>query len=160
MRLGNECYTVGKPVYFPFKWCHIRKEHAFLMSSRAEYLGCAHEYFAKSSLPNSLFCCWLLFGGLGGLMAEESRHTGNLIIYSFNKQECLEEPHTATAAWILLLMLVTSRVNLQRKLPLDKTGSLWQSHQVFVVYTQAAMKSHNSLLECSLPLKFHMYYKF
>ena len=25
MLLGNESYTVGKPDYFPFKWCHICK---------------------------------------------------------------------------------------------------------------------------------------
>ena len=30
MLLGNKSYTVGKPVYFPFKWCHICKEHAFV----------------------------------------------------------------------------------------------------------------------------------
>ena len=28
MLLDNTSYTVGKPVYFPFKWCHICKEHA------------------------------------------------------------------------------------------------------------------------------------
>lgn len=26
----NKSYTIGKPVYFPFRWCHICKEHAFL----------------------------------------------------------------------------------------------------------------------------------
>ena len=29
MLLGNTSYTVGKPIYFPFKWCHICKEHVF-----------------------------------------------------------------------------------------------------------------------------------
>ena len=29
MLLGNKSYTVGKPVYFPFKFCHICKEYAF-----------------------------------------------------------------------------------------------------------------------------------
>ena len=39
------------------------------MSSRAEYVGCVHEKFPRSSLPvpNSLFCCsyWLLFWASG-----------------------------------------------------------------------------------------------
>lgn len=30
MLLGNKCYTVGKLVYYPFKCCHIWKEHAFV----------------------------------------------------------------------------------------------------------------------------------
>ena len=30
MLLGNKSYTVGKPVYFPFKWCQICKEHALV----------------------------------------------------------------------------------------------------------------------------------
>ena len=29
--LGNEPYTVGKPVCFPFKWSHICKEHKILI---------------------------------------------------------------------------------------------------------------------------------
>ena len=30
MLLGNKSYTFGKPVYFPFKWCHICEEHVFV----------------------------------------------------------------------------------------------------------------------------------
>ena len=28
--LGNKSCTIGEPVYFPFKWCHICKEHVFV----------------------------------------------------------------------------------------------------------------------------------
>ena len=69
---------------------------------QSQYVGCAHEKFAKSSLPNSLFCYWLLFGviwWIGWLKSEETRHIGNLTIYLFNKQEFqlhVEEPNTAT----------------------------------------------------------------
>lgn len=30
MVLGNKSYTVGKPVYFPFEWCHICREPSFV----------------------------------------------------------------------------------------------------------------------------------
>lgn len=31
MLLGSKSYTAGNPVYFPFKWCHMCKEHAFVV---------------------------------------------------------------------------------------------------------------------------------
>lgn len=35
--------------------------------------------------PNSLFRCWLLFGGFGWLMSEETRYIGKSASYLFNK---------------------------------------------------------------------------
>ena len=52
MLLGNKSYTVGKPVYFHFKWCHICKEHA-LMGLSALSMWVA----PMKNLPNLLFQC-------------------------------------------------------------------------------------------------------
>ena len=49
MLLGHESYTVGKPVFLPFKWCHIHEEHAFV--GWAAFVRFAHEKYDKSPLP-------------------------------------------------------------------------------------------------------------
>lgn len=58
--LGNTCYTIWKPVYFPFKWYSIWNEHVFArMSIRADYVGCTHETFAYVCLcHHTLFKSW------------------------------------------------------------------------------------------------------
>lgn len=55
--LGNNSYTVGKPAYLPFKWCHISEGLLIcVMSSRAE-LVFAHERLTTISqpVPNMFF---------------------------------------------------------------------------------------------------------
>ena len=69
MLLGNKSHTVGKPVYFPFKVCHICNKNAFVgWAAELSIWVALQEEFDKSLLmPNSLFCCcyWLLFQASG-----------------------------------------------------------------------------------------------
>lgn len=75
----SESYTTWKPVYL---LPHLYRKCICGLSSRVQYMGCAHEKLAKSSLPmpNKLFC-WLMFDvvyRIGWLKCEETRHICNL----------------------------------------------------------------------------------
>ena len=66
MLRGNKSYTVGKPVYFPNKWCHICKEHAF-MGRAAEYEYVGFQIFSANAkrliLPLTIAWClvdWMI----------------------------------------------------------------------------------------------------
>ena len=61
--LGNKAYTIGKPVYLPFKWCHICKEHAFVERAAEMRMLVA----PMKDLSNLLCQCFLfcIFGYFG-----------------------------------------------------------------------------------------------
>lgn len=64
MIYDNKSYTTG--IYFPLKWHYI-----FQLSSRVEYV----------SQISSLFCCWLLFGGVYWTEKLKSEKQGMLAVW-------------------------------------------------------------------------------
>lgn len=102
MLLGHRSYIVGKLVYF-----------LFLQVIWQSWVCRLHSWKPSLPMPNSLFCYWLVFGVIcwfTELKSDKTIHTGNLTIYSFNKQGPqwhVEEPYTAigtfrswsSAAW-------------------------------------------------------------
>ena len=114
------------------------------MSSRAEYVGCAHEKCDKCSLPmpNSLFCHWLLFGvvwWIGWLKSEETRHIGNLTIYSL-----VTIPHLIVSTW--RHQKLKTRVNSNSKIScLALTEKIWQIFHGHNPHTQLCCSSHKCM---------------
>ena len=102
------------------KCCHVYKEKCICgMSSRVEYVGCAHDKLAKSFLPRPkqlLFfsangSCLVSFIGLDDWSLRKQDTLAIQQFLPFNKrrpQSHVEEPYTATTALFLLPILVTS----------------------------------------------------
>lgn len=61
MLLDHKCYIVSKAVYFPLDGATF--VGIFGLNNTAEFVGCIHEKFSKSCLPNpnTLFWYLLLF---------------------------------------------------------------------------------------------------
>ena len=89
MLLGNKSYTVGKPVYFPFKWCHICKEHAFVGWAAQLSMWVAPKMCQNSpilllvfTLVLSCLLDWMIELSISN--REQTRNIGNFTLYSFN----------------------------------------------------------------------------
>lgn len=93
------------------------------MSSRAEFVGCAHKKFAKSSLPmpNNLFG---VFWWIGWLKSEETRHIVNLTVYSFNKQELTDVTKSANVVVLVELVWKAQPSRSQKYLMGSRSGPL------------------------------------
>lgn len=103
----SESYTTWNPVYL---LPHLYRKCICGLSSRVQYVGCAHEKLAKSSLPmpNKLFCCWLMFDvvyWIGWLKCEETRHICNLrsrgLSNMWKHHTQPQQPVTSFSCWSL-----------------------------------------------------------
>lgn len=69
------------------------------LSNKGEYVGYTNNNLPKLPMPTSdIFCCWLVIQLLDW-KCEETRHTGNFTIYSFNRDfSSMWKNQTATTA--------------------------------------------------------------
>lgn len=94
--LGSKAYTVGKPV-LTLTCCHICNENAFLWVEQQSWLcglrpwkTCQIFSFGARQVILLLTCLFFVYW-IRWFKSEETRHTGYLTIYSFNKQGLQEQ---------------------------------------------------------------------